>query len=722
MLALGIALAACALFVHTRLRLRRMRADMDLLRERTDRLKMALWASGERYWEYDPATHTARVLETETAPAAILLQERQIALDTSLHPDDVDIALQRLADYLAGRVRTFECDMRTTGDDPRWIRLRGRAIEVDAAQQVRKVAGTVVDVTRLRREDRDRRIAAEVLRSMSEAVSVVDAGFDFVTVNPAFSRITGFAAEDVIGRNARMLDSRQHDAAFYDHIRRELVRNRRWSGEMWQRRNDGEEFLCAIEAAAVASDDGAPLYVTVLNDITQQKRAEQELRYLASFDTLTDLPNRALLSERLSRAIVRARRERGRIAVLFLDLDRFKDINDSFGHATGDRLLRAVARRLQETVGPHQTVARLSGDEFTIVLENIETAQDAEQVARDIIAAFEAPLLPDRGHEITMSPSIGISLYPEHGQTPTELLKRADTAMYQAKNAGRRTFMRYDEVMDASTRERALLSNALRKVLDRGELRLAFQPRLDLARSRIGGVEALLRWHSDEHGEIAPDDFIPLAEESGLILEIGDWVLREACRVMQRWRQQGISDLRVSVNVSMLQLNRGDFPDVVRHVLEDTGMPASALELELTESVLMADAEQNARHLRALRALGVSLAIDDFGTGYSSLAYLRRLPIQTIKIDKSFVDGVPENAEDAAIAGTVISMGHSLGLKVVAEGVENEAQATFLAEQQCDEVQGFWLSPPLDAQATLALIRHWAATGPTARPAPPLPP
>jgi diguanylate cyclase (GGDEF)-like protein len=448
--------------------------------------------------------------------------------------------------------------------------------------------------------------------------------------------------------------------------------------------------------------------VVVLNDITQQKRAEQELRYLANFDTLTNLPNRTLLSERLSRAIVRARRENNRVAVLFLDLDRFKDINDSLGHAAGDRILRSAAVRLQQTVGQHHTVARLGGDEFTVVLEDLASPADADRTAREVIMAFEAPLIIDERQEVSISPSIGISLYPDHGQVPTELLKQADTAMYQAKAAGRRTFVRYDDAMDVAIRQRATVSGALRKVIDRGELHLVYQPRLALPTSRITGVEALLRWTSDEHGEIPPAEFIPLAEESGLILEIGEWVLREACLTLRRWRQHGLAGLSMAVNMSVLQLLRGNFPEVVRRVLADTGVPPDALELELTESVLMANASQAASRLQAFREIGVSLAIDDFGTGYSSLAYLKRLPITTIKIDKEFIGDLSCDPDDAAITSTVIAMAHSLGLNVVAEGVETEAQMQFLRAQGCDEVQGFRVSPPLDAHACLAFIRQWA--------------
>lgn len=682
------------------------------LRDREERLKLALWATGEHYWDYNLAS--GRVHRFQPGSSTEELHDTAlddvVDLDQMVHPDDLPLVLGRLQQYLDGATRMYRSEhrVRNRGGHWIWMRARGRAVERDAAGQILRIAGTALNITNDRHVERERQIASAVLRSMNEAVSVVDRDFRFISVNPAFTRMTGYGDDEIIGRGADLLDSSQHDPAFYRYIRDIIAQQGRYSGEMWQRRKDGEEFLCAIESSVVQEgEDEPPFHIAVLTDITQQKRAEQELRYLANFDTLTNLPNRTLLSERLSRAIVRARRESSRIAVLFLDLDRFKDINDSLGHAAGDRILRAAAVRVQQTVGQHHTVARLGGDEFTVVLEDLESADQAERTAREIIMAFEAPLIIDERQEVSISPSIGISLYPDHGQVPTELLKQADTAMYQAKAAGRRTYMRYNDAMDVSIRRRATLSGALRKVVDRGELQLVYQPRLALESSRITGVEALLRWSSDEHGEIPPTDFIPLAEESGLILEIGEWVLREACLTLQRWRQHGLADLGMSVNVSVLQLLRGDFPDVVRRILTDTGVPPGALELELTESVLMANAAQTAAKLQAFRAIGVSLAIDDFGTGYSSLAYLKRLPITTIKIDKEFIGDLSRDPDDAAITSTVIAMAHSLGLNVVAEGVETAAQMRFLDQHRCNEVQGFWISPPLDAHRCLAFIRHF---------------
>ncbi|WP_197076404.1 GGDEF domain-containing phosphodiesterase [Luteimonas sp. FCS-9] len=715
--ALLVALLALCVMLALRGRARRARAGAP--DERVERLTLALWATGERYWDYDVASgqlrHTTCAM---VAPDGSEVVERTAPIETLLHPEDRPIAREALARYLqgdgSGRLQV-QLRVAIDGDDWRWVRARGRAVARDRDGAVLRIAGTALDITATRAAEREHRIAAEVLRSMREAVAVIDAQFRYVSVNPAFLRMTGYTESEVLGQDARLLDDNSDSEDVSRHLREQATRHGHWSGELRQRRKDGEQFLATVECRTVHDADlGTPLHVFVLNDITHQKRAEQELRYLANFDTLTSLPNRSLLSERLSRAIARAQDTGRRIAVLFLDLDRFKDINDSLGHAAGDRILRAAATRVQQTVGMHHTVARLGGDEFTIVIENLDEAQAADRIAREIIHAFEAPLRIDERRQITISPSLGISVYPDHARGPTELLKQADIAMYQAKAAGRRTFMRYDDAMDIAARRRTTLTGALREVLDRGELRLALQPRHSMALDGIASVEALLRWHSPTLGEIPPSEFIPIAEESGLIHEIGEWVLREACRTILDWRRQGLADISVSVNVSLLQLLRGDFPGVVRRVLDEVGFPPERLELELTESVLMADAEHAAARLQALRTMGVSLAIDDFGTGYSSLAYLKRLPITTIKIDKAFVAGLPDDPEDAAITTTVITMAHALGRTVVAEGVETEAQLRFLAERGCDELQGYWISRPLPPAQCLAFVRERPAHGPAA--------
>ena len=710
-----LAMAILLLIGHRR-REREQREHLAELREREEKLRLALWASNERYWDYD--LDRGVMESTSIEGERDLRVEIDIEQDHRIHPDDIEGVRDRMRQHLRGNNPMFLSEHRVRDDagEWRWMRARGRAVGRDSDGRIHRIAGTARDVTAVRAKENERRIATEVMHSMAEAVVVVDDNFHFVTVNRAFTRMSGYEPEDVVGKDAALLNSGQHDPAFYDKSRQAMQQGQ-WIGEMWQRRKDGQEILCAVQVNAVQQAGSQQrLYVLVATDITDRRRIEQELRYLANYDTLTNLPNRTLLAERLSRAIVRARRQGTCVALLFLDLDRFKDVNDSLGHATGDRILRIAAQRLQQAVGIAHTVARIGGDEFTVVLEDIAHSGEADLIAQRVIDAFDAPLLLDDRQEIVVTPSIGISIYPDHAQVPTDLLKHADTAMYQAKAAGRRTFMRYTEAMDSNSRRRAGMIAALRRVVERNELRLEFQPKLSLADGRIQGVEALLRWDSAEHGQVPPVQFIPLAEESGMIVAIGEWVLREACKTLADWQAAGLEGIAMAVNVSAVQLLRSDLPQTVQRILQETGIDARNLELELTESVLMANADLTAEHLQTFRNIGVAIAVDDFGTGYSSLAYLRRLPITTLKIDKAFIDdlGRPGDIEDAAITTTVIAMAHSLGLNVVAEGVETPEQLAFLRQHGCDIIQGFWLAPPLGASECLRFIREWPQRAATA--------
>ena len=709
-------LAAVALsWLFWRLVSRRQLAEQALMaqiREREARLNLALWGSGDEFWDWNIRDNSLyRVGANQLFGQGTV---EHLSTDdwrnNAVHPEDLPRVQQMLQEHIVGRAEIYDSEhrIRNAAGEWVWVRSRGKVVERDENGNPLRMAGTARDVTAARKAERERRVALEVLRSMSEAVAVIDLDFRFISVNPSFSRITGYSEEEVVGLNSSLLDSAQHSPEFYRRVRDILERTGHWAGEMWQRRKDDEEFLGWIEMSEVRDSLGARShFVAVVNDITDKKRAEQELRYLANYDTLTGLPNRALLSERLGRAIIRARRQETRVAVLFLDLDRFKDINDSLGHAAGDRLLKAAAARLQSTVSASDTVARLGGDEFTVVLEDVESLVAVERMAREILSAFSTPLEVDERHDVSITPSLGISLYPDHALVPTDLLKFADTAMYQAKAEGRNTYQVYNEAMDAEARHRAAIIAALRRALDRGEFRLVYQPRLALADGRITGVECLLRWQSAELGEIQPTEFIPLAEESGLIVPIGEWVLGEACRQLKAWRGQGLTELRMGVNVSVLQLLRGNLAAYLKRLLLVTELPADRIELELTESMVMQNAEQTTAMLDELRKLGVSLAIDDFGTGYSSLVYLKRLPIDTLKIDKEFIDDLTRDADDEAITSTIVSMGHSLGLTVIAEGVENEQQLEFLRALGCDEVQGHWLSRPIDAERCLAFVRAW---------------
>ncbi len=705
--------AALLLFVLAQQRRRASEQRfVQQIQEREERLKLALWGSGDEFWDWDVQHNT--IYRVGADQLLGLSTDQQLSTDDwrnrSLHPDDLPRVQAVMQAHITGQTDAFDSEhrLRNAAGEWIWVRSRGKVVERDTAGNPLRIAGTARDITLTRRAERERRIAIEVLRSMGEAVGVIDLDFRFVSVNPAFSRITGYSEDEVRGRPSDLLDSAQHSADFYQRLRRTAQQLGHWKGEIWQKRKDGEEFLGWIELSEVRDERGERThYVAVVTDITDKKRAEQELLYLANYDTLTGLPNRALLAERLARAVVRARRQDCRVAVLFLDLDRFKDINDSLGHAAGDRLLKAAAARLLATVRETDTVARLGGDEFTVVLEDLTDPLGAEDMAARIVAAFAEPLDLDGRSETVISPSIGIALYPDHGQVPTDLLKFADTAMYEAKGRGRNTWQLYSEAMDAETRRRANVLAALRRALDRGELRLVFQPKVSLAQRRVTGVEALLRWNSAELGEISPAYFIPLAEETGLILPIGEWVLREAAQTLQQWRTAGLTEVAMAINVSMLQFLRSRLAEQVAAIVAETGVPAARLELEVTESMVMANAEQAIRVMRELKQIGLTLAIDDFGTGYSSLVYLKRLPIDTLKIDKEFIGDLTTDPDDEAITATVITMAHSLGLNVVAEGVENAEQLQYLREHRCDEIQGFHLARPMDGAHCLQFIREF---------------
>ena len=708
-----IALALALAWYLVQRRHRREIAFGKAIERREQQLKMALWGSGDEYWDLDLGASTIdRSTATGDSPRHL---SGPVSIEqwrsTILHPDDVAAVEDRFDRHLRGETDHFESRHRVR--DPQtdqWhtVLARGKVVERAADGRPLRMAGTTRDITRQQHDERERAIAGEVLNSMAEAVCVIDTAYRFVSVNRAFALMTGYDEAEVIGLDSNILDSLQHPPEFYRDMRRTLDLSGRWSGEMWQRRKDDEEFLCAIEATEVIEPNGQRgHFVVVLNDITERKRAEQELRYLANFDTLTGLPNRALLSERLARAIVRARRHDTMVAVLFLDLDRFKEINDALGHSAGDRILKAVAAHLQATTNPSDTVSRLGGDEFTIVVEDVSCEEDAFEVARNILAAFVRPVIVDDRSEITITPSIGIAMYPAHGLAPTDLLKHADTAMYQAKAIGRNTYLAYTDQMEAQTRQRANITAALRRAVDRNEFQLLYQPRLSLARGRISGCEALLRWHSEELGEMMPGDFIPIAEETGLIVRIGEWALREACRTLALWQREGLSDVRIAVNVSVLQLLRGDLPQLIASILAESGAPPACLELELTETMVMSNAAETRGIFDKLRDMGLSLAVDDFGTGYSSLVYLKQLPIDMLKIDKQFIADITRDPDDEAITTTIITMAHSLGLTVIAEGVEVSEQLDFLREHACDEIQGFWLSQPLSEPHCRTFIQSW---------------
>ncbi|MCU7924184.1 MAG: EAL domain-containing protein [Candidatus Thiodiazotropha sp. (ex Dulcina madagascariensis)] len=548
------------------------------------------------------------------------------------------------------------------------------------------------------------RLAERAFQNTAEGIIVTDAKANIVSVNPAFETITGYIANDVIGINPRILKSGHHDAAFYKEIWTTLQKTGHWRGEIWNRRRNGEVFPEWLTISTVKdTQQRITHYVGVFSDITQIKEAQDQINFLAHHDALTRLPNRALLRERLNHAQMHAQREDSSLALLFLDLDRFKTVNDSLGHPIGDQVLQEMSRRINSVIRASDTLARLGGDEFILLLEEKTNAQHAAVVARKLIGLFSDPMTIT-GHELVVTASIGISIFPNDGDDPDILIRHADRAMYEAKQQGRNTYRFFTQALTEGAFERLLMENELRHAVERGELILHYQPQVDITDKRLNGIEALVRWQHPHQGLIPPGLFIGLAEEIGIIDDIGAWVLHTACQQIAAWDEQGFIVPRIAVNLSVQQLGREGLVDRVSAELQEAGLPAERLELEVTESMLMRDPALSRSVLGELKELGVKIAIDDFGTGYSSLAYLKLLPLDRLKIDQSFVHDIDRDSNDEAIVRAIIALSENLGLEAIAEGVEDENQAAFLQQEGCRLAQGFLYSPPLPMEE---LYRAW---------------
>ena len=583
-------------------------------------------------------------------------------------------------------------------------------LELRVEERTRELAQAnaelVREVEERRRAEMELQLAAEVFEHSLEGIIITDPGGTILKVNPAFTAITGYAAEEVLGMNPRVLKSDRHDTAFYAEMWRGLVENGRWEGEIWNRRKSGESYPEWLSISAVRDAAGATThYVGVFHDITEAKESEEQIRFQAYHDALTGLPNRLLLKDRLAVAINHAQRNDGKVAVLFLDLDNFKNINDSLGHIVGDWLLQSVAYRLLKLMRDEDTVARLGGDEFVIMIEEVENVREVVLVARRIIKAFAAPVTVG-SHELFVSPSLGITLYPEDGRDPDTLIKNADLAMYQAKAAGRNDYRLFTPQMNENVTRRLALEGQLRKAVENGELLPFFQPKASLAEGRVNGMEALARWPLENGTLVSPAEFIPLAEETGLILPLGEIILEKACAAACRMANGKACDLTLAVNLSPKQFRQHDLVARILAILERTGLPPSRLELEITETILMADIDKTVGKLRELAGHGIGLAVDDFGTGYSSLFYLKHFPLRSLKIDQSFVRDITRDKGDANIVRTIIDLAHNFTLEVVAEGVETREQLAFLRAHRCHIAQGFLFSPPLDEAAFAAYMRE----------------
>ena len=564
--------------------------------------------------------------------------------------------------------------------------------------------GTIVDITEQKKAAVQLSLAAKVFEQGGEGIAITDAACQIVMVNQAFTRITGYSEAEALGQNPRLLASGRHDDAFYQGMWGAIESLGYWQGEIWNRRRDGSVYPEWLSISRVKLDGATTNYIGTFIDISQHKEAEASIQRLAHFDSLTGLPNRSLLGERVKHDLIRAHRSRESVALMFLDLDRFKNVNDSLGHRIGDQLLIKVAQRLTGAVREEDTVSRLGGDEFIVVLPSTDAAGAAHVAAK--LLEIAAPPYRIEQHELTCTASMGIAMYPADGESFEALSMCADTAMYRAKQRGRNAYCFFTAEMQERSARTLQLENDLRRALDNDELRVHFQPQFAIDDRRLFGAEALLRWQHPELGMVSPVEFIPIAEESGLILPIGEWVLRVAVRQMRIWQQAGMPLLSVSVNLSAVQFRQASLAQLVARILDEEGLPAHCLELELTESVAMDNPLAAIEMMDQLRERGVRMSIDDFGTDYSSMSYLKRFRVHKLKIDRSFVADLCTDPDDEAIVAAIIGLAHNLGLRTIAEGVESEAQLAFLQQKGCDEAQGYLFSEALPALHFEALLRQ----------------
>lgn len=563
--------------------------------------------------------------------------------------------------------------------------------------QLASVCTIATDITERKRTEKDLLLAKRIIESANEAVVVTDMQGVIADVNAAFEKLTGFSRDEVIGKTPAINKSGYHDEKFYRAMWQQLHEQGNWSGEIWDRRKNGEVYPKWLSINKVHDEiEDNFHYVGIFSDISSKKQTEDQLEKLAYYDALTGLPNRLLFRSRLAQEIASAKRHAHQVALFFIDLDRFKNVNDTLGHAAGDELLKIVAKRLQDNVREEDTISRLGGDEFTIIVPEVKSPEQVSVMAQKIIDALNFPILLGE-KEVHIGSSIGISLYPQDGQDIEQMTRNADLALYKAKDEGRNNFQFFSHDLQAAILERLEMETEIHSALKNKEFSLYFQPKFNLESGELSGMEALVRWHHPRRGVVSPQEFIPLAEETGQIVPLGEWILREACQQAEAWNRQHASKLKVAVNLSARQFQQRDLNEVVRRCLEESGLSASFLELELTESMVMSDVEVAINSMQSLCELGLTLAIDDFGTGYSSLSYLKRFPIHTLKIDRSFVRDLTEDSDDASIVQAVIALAQKLNLNVVAEGVETDEQYHFLRQHGCKEVQGYLLGHPVRA-------------------------
>jgi diguanylate cyclase (GGDEF)-like protein/PAS domain S-box-containing protein len=680
----------------------RKRARLSI--ERSERnLKRAQHVSQVGSWEFDLVKNKLELSE-ETYRIFGLASNAVVTVDLLLSvssPEDYEMVSTAWLAALKGDAIDIEHRIVVDGQI-RWVH---ELAEVDFDEQGNPLfaIGTISDITNNKHEEEKLRLAAKVFENTNESILITDADNNVVAANNAFTRMTGFTLNEVLGKNPRFLASGDYDQAFYRELWHAIETEGCWQGEIVDRNKEGQRFFQNLAINVVKNEhDQVTHYISIGNDITERKEYDKNVHFLAYYDVLTGLPNRALMRDRLGQLIASSHRDKTEFALLFLDLDRFKYINDSMGHSIGDKLLQSVAQRLQACVREGDTVSRIGGDEFIVLLREVGE-EDVKAVADKLLNALAAPFNLN-GQVISTYASVGIALYPHHATDTDVLMKNADAAMYNAKENGRNNYKFFKPEMHFRANQIFLMEKDLRVALEQDEFTLVYQPKVDLASGKICGAEALIRWNHPEKGFISPADFIPVAEETGQIVTIGEWVLRTACWRFASWQKQGMAAFPIAVNLSIRQLIQPNLADVIEHILKENNLSPAYLELEITEGIMMGDTKKAMEFLTRMHTLGVQMSIDDFGTGFSSLNYLKNLPVNKLKIDQSFVRDIETDQSDAAIVRSIISLGHRLDLKVIAEGVETMEQLDFLRIRGCDEIQGYFYCRPLVANDFLKFV------------------
>ncbi len=668
------------------------------LRESEERYELAVRGSSDGLWDWKVPTN--QIYYTPRFKEILGYCDDEMdntfeAWESRLHPDDRQITRAALDAHLKDDTPyDVEYRLHRKQGDYVWVRARGQVVRDDARVALR-MAGAITDISERKEAENDLRLAASVFSNTKDGIFITDRDGTILKANEAFERITGFSPAEVVGQNARLLRSSQHDADFFRTLWQEITEKGSWQGEIWNRHKVGHAIPIWMSIATLYDPSGAvDRYIAIMYDITEQKLSQERINYLAHYDVLTGLPNRSLFTDRLHHALAHAKRREQPLALLFVDLDNFKHVNDSRGHFIGDELLSQVAHRMKSVTREGDTVARLSGDEFTLLIEYAATPGNVQTIARKLLALLAEPFDLSDGQAF-ISASIGIAIFPEDGTDSETLLKNADLAMYRSKEKGRNQYHLFTQEMSDVLTERMNLSIALRQAVEQQTLELHYQPIMNVGSRHCVGAESLTRWHHPKMGWVPPGKFISVAEEIGLIHSLGEWILHSACHQMKAWLDAGVALDALAVNVSGKQLAKGDFVGAATRILATTGCPPQHVVLELTESYIMRESEGAIGTLNQLRDLGFGIAIDDFGTGYSSLSYLKRLPVTKLKLDQSFVRDIPGNGNDAAIARAIMGLGETLGLEVVAEGVETKAQHDFILAEGCALSQGYFYSKPL---------------------------